>query len=248
MRRAPSYALSLAIWVVRRAIETIGHPVAVAVAKPYAAIEHPTAITLHPSGRRVVIAVARADPVAGDPHVPEPRSFRAWPRPGLQASAFSWHHLRDCINARARRGDDRRKKGRPPARRRPQTGAVRLLLAVGVVGRAVVAIGHPIAVAVTQRVALAIPAAALECPASFALFPAVRMPIHPVAFAHPVPADPVMAAVAPRPHARLPDVAGTRRRNHLVARRGRRHVDVDADLGRRGNRESDRRGGNGGGN
>src|SRR5258708_8353290 len=69
MRRAPSYALSLAIWVVRRAIETIGHPVAVAVAKPYAAIEHPTAITLHPSGRRVVIAVARADPVAGDPHV-----------------------------------------------------------------------------------------------------------------------------------------------------------------------------------
>src|SRR5258708_13893524 len=59
----------MAIWIVRRAMVGVGHAVAIPVAKPHAAVEHPAAITLHPSGRRVVVAVARADPAAGDPYV-----------------------------------------------------------------------------------------------------------------------------------------------------------------------------------
>src|SRR6185295_2339994 len=112
----------------------------------------------------------------------------------------------------------------------------------------VVAVRHAVVVAIAppvRGVALTVPLALDEVIAAIALFPAARMPVHAVVLLHPVAAVPMMAAVGPLPEAGLPDVAGTRRRHHLVARRGRRHVDIKVDRGKSRHRATDRGGGHG---
>jgi hypothetical protein len=115
--------------------------------------------------------------------------------------------------------------------------AIRHAVAIAIAGRV-----HAAAVVAVVRPALAIPAALLEHPASVTLFPARGMPVHAGPFLHPVALGPDMAAIAPVPIPFLPDVAGTMRRNHFMARRRRRHVDIDLRGGRHRNQSDGRRG------
>src|SRR5690349_2189096 len=101
---------SMAIRVVRRAVETVGHAVAVAVAAPLvlgealavpmAVLERPAALVLHPAVRMPVHAVALMLEMAPHPHVamaaPVPEA-----RDPYVSRARSRHHL----VARRRRGD-----------------------------------------------------------------------------------------------------------------------------------------------
>src|SRR5689334_22385881 len=108
----------------------------------------------------------------------------------------------------------------------------RVLLAIRIVRRAIEAIGHSVAVAVTR------PAAVLEEPAVFVVhYPAVALVAIAPALADIVARHPLVLAVAPFPVAAHEDEARTSLESFHADRRRRR---LDVDVGERRNRDGAR--------